>query len=96
MAAHRLAPPASVLDATEAYFAEEDLLQQWLDDCTEDGGEFAFSRTTELFASWKAWCEARNLKPSSETISSNLADRSFIKKRNSAGQQGFRRLIVKA
>jgi putative DNA primase/helicase len=57
-----LAPPPIVLDATEAYFAEQDTTQQWLDECTEDGGEFAFTRTTELFASWKTWCEARNLR----------------------------------
>ena len=91
-----LAPPKIVLDATEDYFAEQDTLQQWLDDCTEDGGEFAFSRTTELFASWKAWCEARNLKPGSEkALSSNLVDRGFVKKRNSAGQQGFQGLTIK-
>ena len=40
-----LEPPAIVRDATDAYFADQDTLQQWLDDCTEDGGEFAFSRT---------------------------------------------------
>jgi putative DNA primase/helicase len=92
-----LAPPAIVRDATEAYFADQDTLQQWLDDCTEDGGEFAFSRTTELFASWKAWCESRNIKPgSAQTLSEALADRGFAKKRNSAGQKGFGNLTVKA
>jgi putative DNA primase/helicase len=92
-----LAPPAIVRDATDAYFADQDTLQQWLDDCTEDGGEFAFSRTTELFASWKAWCESRNIKPgSAQTLSEALADRGFAKKRNSAGQKGFSNLTVKA
>jgi putative DNA primase/helicase len=92
-----LAPPKTVLDATESYFADQDTLQQWLDDCTEDGGEFAFSRTTELFASWKAWCETRNMKPGSErTLSEALVDRGFTKKRNTAGQQGFRTLTVSA
>jgi putative DNA primase/helicase len=91
-----LAPPEVVLDATKNYFADQHTLQQWLDDCTEDGGEFAFSRTTELFASWKAWCEARNLKPSSmQVLSEALVDRGLVKKRNSVGQQGFRNLIVK-
>ena len=33
-----LAPPAIVRDATDEYFADQDTLQQWLDDCTEDGG----------------------------------------------------------
>jgi putative DNA primase/helicase len=91
-----LAPPAIVLDATETYFSEQDTLQQWLDDCTEEGGEFAHARTTELFASWKGWCEPRNLKPGSEMVfSTALADKGFEKKRNSVGQQGFKRLVVK-
>ena len=84
-------------DATEAYFADQDTLQQWLDDCTEDGGEFAFSRTTELFASWKTWCESRNSKPgSAQALSEALVDRGFVKKRNNVGQQGFCNLVVKA
>ncbi len=92
-----LEPPAVVRDATDAYFADQDTLQQWLDDCTEDGGEFAFSRTTELFASWKAWCESRNTKPgSAQALSEALVDRGFAKKRNSVGQQGFCNLVVKA
>jgi putative DNA primase/helicase len=92
-----LAPPAIVRDATEAYFAEQDTLQQWLDECTEDGGEFAFTRTTELFAAWKAWCEARNLRTGSvQTLSEALTNRGFAKKRNNSGQQGFSNLIVKA
>ena len=92
-----LEPPAIVRDATDAYFADQDTLQQWLDDCTEDGGEFAFSRTTELFASWKAWCENRNSKPgSAQALSEALVDRGFVKKRNNVGQQGFCNLIVKA
>ena len=92
-----LQPPAIVGDATDAYFADQDTLQQWLDECTEDGGEFAFSRTTELFASWKTWCENRNSKPgSAQALSEALVDRDFVKKRNSVGQQGFCNLIVKA
>jgi putative DNA primase/helicase len=91
-----LAPPAIVRDATEAYFADQDTMKQWLDDCTEDGGQFAFSRTTELFASWKTWCEDRNTKPGSErALSEALADRGFVKSRNNTGQRGFRNLSVK-
>jgi putative DNA primase/helicase len=92
-----LVPPPVVLDATEAYFAEQDTTQQWLDECTEDGGEFAFTRTTELFAAWKAWCEARNLRTGSvQTLSEALTDRGFTKKRSNSGQRGFSNLIVKA
>jgi putative DNA primase/helicase len=92
-----LEPPPIVRDATDAYFADQDTLQQWLDDCTDDGGDFAFSRTTELFASWKNWCESRNSKPgSAQALSEALVDRSFVKKRNNVGQQGFCNLVVKA
>jgi putative DNA primase/helicase len=91
-----LAPPKTVLDATEEYFSDQDTLQQWLDDCTEDGGKFAFTRTADLFASWKTWCEAHNLKPGSEQgFSSALRDKDFPKKRNDAGQMGFRTLVLR-
>jgi P4 family phage/plasmid primase-like protien len=88
-----LGPPKIVLDATDEYFSEQDTLQQWLDECTSDGGEFALTRTAELFASWKAWCDTRNFRPGSEqSFSTALADKGFAKGRNSAGQRGFRRL----
>ena len=91
-----LAPPAIVRDATESYFADQDTLRQWLDDCTEDGGQFAFSRTADLFASWRNWCETGNTRPGSErTLSEALADRGFVKTRNNSGQRGFRNLVVK-
>lgn len=91
-----LSPPAVVRDATEEYFAGQDTLQQWLDDCTEDGGQFAFSLTADLFASWKIWAEANNLKPgSAQTLVESLAGRGFAKARNNTGQRGFRNLAVK-
>ena len=96
MAAYRLGPPAIVLDATEEYFSEQDTLQQWLDECAEDGGEFALTRTADLFASWKTWCDAHNLKPGSEQgFSGALRDKGFQKKRNAAGQMAFHKLILK-
>jgi putative DNA primase/helicase len=90
-----LKPPASVLDATEEYFAEEDTLQQWLDECTQDGGEFAFSRTAELFASWKEWCEARNFTPgTSRGFSDELVDRDYKRKKGTKGVRGFHNLTL--
>ena len=55
-----LAAPKIVTDATDAYFEDQDTLKQWLDECIEDRGDFAFTRNSVLFASWKAWCDARN------------------------------------
>jgi putative DNA primase/helicase len=57
-----LAPPPIVTQATEDYFNDQDLLGQWLEDCTEDGGPYAFTATGRLFASWKTWCDEQNLK----------------------------------
>jgi putative DNA primase/helicase len=92
-----LAPPKIVTDASEEYFNEQDTLQQWLDDCTRDGGDHAFTRTSELFGSWKTWCENHNLKPGSEqSLSVALVDKGYIKARNNTGQRGFRKLTSRA
>ena len=54
MAGTRTGASASVLEATEQYFAEQDVLKQWLDECTADGGPLAspvqrsFSRAGRL------------------------------------------------
>ena len=56
-----LAPPKIVTEATDEYFADQDTTKQWLEDCTEDGGPYAFTPTGQLFASWKTWCDERNL-----------------------------------
>lgn len=90
-----LAPPAIVQAATENYFKDQDSLQQWLDDCTCDGGDFAFTRTADLFASWKTWCEERNLKPGSEQrLSEALTGRGVVKTRDSQDRRGFAKLTL--
>jgi P4 family phage/plasmid primase-like protien len=58
-----LAPPAIVTEATDAYFDDQDLIKQWLEECTQDGGPVAFTSSSQLFASWKTWCDARGLPP---------------------------------
>ena len=51
-----LAAPPAVVDATAAYLEAEHTLAAWMDDqCVRDAN--AWIRTTELFASWKAWGE---------------------------------------
>ena len=92
-----LAPPAVVRDATDSYFAEQDTLQQWLEDCTEDGGALAFTRLSELFASWKSWCEERNLRPgTSTTLSDLLAAKNYARKREPhTGHRGFAGVSLK-
>jgi len=60
-----LGVPALVLDASEQYFANEDDLKQWLDDCVDKSDPRAFTTTRVLYTSRKKWCEARGLSPSS-------------------------------
>jgi len=90
-----LAPPPIVRDATEEYFAGQDMLQQWLEDCTTDRGAFAFTLTADLFASWKAWCESSNLKPGNQQrLAEALIARGYPKKRDNTGRRGFSNLTV--
>jgi putative DNA primase/helicase len=90
-----LQPPAVVTDATAAYFDDQDVIKQWLEECTEDGGPHAFTLTKQLFASWRHWCEERHLVPGSlELLSSALQDRGFTKKRMAGGKRGFVGLVI--
>jgi putative DNA primase/helicase len=91
-----LAPPTAVTEATDAYFEDQDLIKQWLEECTEDGGPFAFASSAQLFASWKTWCDARGLPPgNSQNLSDALYDRGFEKKRTSRAK-GFKGLALKS
>jgi putative DNA primase/helicase len=90
-----LAPPKSVTEATEAYFEDQDAIKEWLEDCTEDGGPFAFTPVNTLFASWKRWCDERNLTPGSgRTLSDALVERGFVRKRVHGGVRGFPNLVL--
>lgn len=92
-----LAPPACVRDATDEYFRGQDTVGEWLEDCTQDRGELAFTRMTALFSSWKEWCEERNHRPgSARALSGMLEDRGYEKRREShTGQRGFARIAVR-
>jgi putative DNA primase/helicase len=91
-----LAPPAVVTEATADYFSDQNLHQQWLDECTEDGGPHAFTPIGSLFASWKTWCDEQNLTPgNTSTLSDTLADLGFVRKRLK-GSRGFRSLVIKS
>ncbi len=91
-----LAPPKIVTEATDEYFDDQDTIKQWLEDRTEDGGPYAFTSHSQLFASWRAWCDERNLKPGSgQVLTDALVDRGFTKKRGHGGIRGFSGLVVK-
>jgi phage/plasmid-associated DNA primase len=92
-----LAPPAIITEATNAYFDDQDLIQQWIDDRMEDGGPFAFTPLSELFMSWKTWCDERGLKPGNgAALSDAIVDKGFTRKRGAKGVRGFVGLTARA
>jgi putative DNA primase/helicase len=93
-----LAPPAAVREASEAYFADQDTIGQWLDEQVRDGGSAAFTPTKALFGDWKVWAESNNLKPGSlQAFSEALSARGYKKKREGGtGRQGFAGLVLGA
>ena len=63
---------------------------------TEDSGPFAFTSSSQLFSSWKAWCDARGLLPgNSQNLSDTLHDRGLERKRTKRGN-GFKGVTLKA
>jgi putative DNA primase/helicase len=88
-----LAPPKIVLDATENYFTEQDIMRQWLDECTEKPNDLVKTPIAELFTSWGDWCERRKLKPGTEmAFSMALSDKGFEKTKDPV----TRRMVFRA
>ena len=57
-----LARPRAVLEATAEYFAEQDVLAQWVEERCERDRSFG-ATSAELFASWRAFAAARAEEP---------------------------------
>jgi putative DNA primase/helicase len=55
-----LAPPASVVEATDAYFKSEDSLANWISEECEVGPRF-FETSSKLFTFWRNYAEMRKL-----------------------------------
>ena len=63
--ANGLVRPESVTEATDAYFAEQDLMAQWLaEKCdVRQGDPNVWDRTTDLFESWSSYAKAAGDTP---------------------------------
>jgi putative DNA primase/helicase len=80
-----LNPPAAVENCTSEYFAAEDVLGAWLEECclTETRWHDSASR---LFNSWKSFKEARGEKPGTQKAFSGLLEsRGFSRDRKKTG-----------
>jgi len=87
--------PAAVRYATEEYMQDQDSLSEWLEACSRND-TYAFTPTSELFRSWKSWCEQRNQSANTErAFVYDLVDRGFIRERRNFGR-GFMGLSIRA
>jgi len=72
-----LNPPSAVLEATAAYFEEEDPLGRWLGERTEVGEDTAVG---ELFADYELWCkDSGEKRPTTKRFTQLLYSRGYQK-----------------
>jgi putative DNA primase/helicase len=91
-----LAPPKVVTEATNEYFDDQDTVKQWIEDRTEDGGPYAYTAISQLFGSWKSWCDERGMKPgTARGLADTLSDKGYTRARAKGGVRGFKKLVLK-
>ena len=72
-----LAPPLLILSAAASYFAEEDLVRQWIEETCETGSHCK-ATAQSLFASWSTWAEAAgHPKGTKKTLGEALRQKGF-------------------
>ena len=90
-----LCPPERVLEATREYLSAEDAIALWIDDRCNQGPDFK-AATSELYASFKTWCEqAGEFVISMKRFSQNLEAHGYLRIRLSTGRKGFEDLCPK-
>jgi len=94
-----LVKPKAVADETDHYFSEQDVFQQWLDECTEPAGPDIGEPVHRLFDSWKSFCNRMSEQVGSQkAFSQNMVKARFkrVKElRGSGGKRGFLRISLK-
>lgn len=71
--------PKAVIDATAEYFAEQDMLPQWIEECCEI--DQAFGDTSgNLFASWRQFALSRAEEPRNSKWFSTMLERQGFKR----------------
>jgi putative DNA primase/helicase len=98
--ANGLIRPASVMAATDAYFSDQDLMGQWLEDCCDSrlGDQSLWDKSADLFDSWTEYAvHAGEPQGSKKAFGQSLQRRGFETYRApNAGTRAFRFLRLKA
>ncbi|MEO8685609.1 MAG: phage/plasmid primase, P4 family [Devosia sp.] len=95
--ANGLVRPASVVDATAGYFADQDLFAQWLaDECDcEPGNQYKWEATKTLYDRWAAYAKAAGDLPGSiRTFKPTMLRHGFSERRK-AGARGIEGVRLK-
>ena len=94
---HGLLRPASVTKATEDYFAEQDLLSQWLDEeCDVDPtNENKWISTAELFKSWSDYAKAAAEPAGSTKTFAPALRRHGLRQKSNGKAKGWRGIRLK-
>jgi putative DNA primase/helicase len=89
-----LVRPPVVIEATQAYFDDQDLFGQWLEECCEIG-KHKFEATSRLYSSWKDYAERSGETPgSAKAFSANMLKHEFRPDRNMS-ERLFRGISLK-
>jgi putative DNA primase/helicase len=72
-----LAAPECVTKATSEYLASQDVVRNWLEECTTKDSQTK-TPSSKLYASWKTWCE-QNGEPagSNKSLTQKLTDQGY-------------------
>ncbi len=93
-----LDPPEVVRAATENYFADQDLLAQWIEDeCDADpGNEFKAETVAALYASWSAYAQKHGGAPGGKNdFGDRLEGKGFVRHRTRQMGRHFRGIRLK-
>jgi putative DNA primase/helicase len=82
--AEGLGVPEAVKAATDDFFADQDLIAQWLAERCEARRD-ARAPSSALFRDWSGWCEARGEYPGSGKRFSSALERHYAKQRGREG-----------
>ena len=81
-----LRPPPVVVDASQEYFAAEDLIGRFIEECCDTTASAEVS-STSLYRAWQSWCEQQGEAAGSQkSLSSALKMRGFTIKQRSTGR----------
>lgn len=98
-AKYGLCPPKAVVDATTAYFEDEDRVGTWITERCVAGVPGDWASIADLYTSWTEWRAAAGERPGTKkALSQALVDLGYTPQRDTTGrtrERGFARLRLK-